>query len=83
MVERGKGGAIVHISSRSSIAGIPNCGAYCASKGALDQVMRVMAVELGQHQVHYSFVVDQRIQTHLIIMKYNFYKQNSVITVYR
>ena len=52
MVERGKGGAIVHISSTASKAGVRNRMPYCVSKGGLDQVMRVMALELGPHQVN-------------------------------
>ena len=52
MVERGKGGAIVHISSSGSNTGSTNRLAYSVSKGALDQVMRVMALELGPHQVN-------------------------------
>ena len=51
MIERGKGGAIVHISSLVSKRGAVNLAAYCSSKGALDQTMRVMALELGPHQV--------------------------------
>ena len=51
MVERGGGGAIVHVSSiRSQAAGTDRLS-YCISKSALDQVMRVMALELGPYQV--------------------------------
>lgn len=53
MVERGKGGAIVQISSRASERAVENLLSYCVSKGALDQVMRVMALELGPHMVNY------------------------------
>ena len=51
MIEKGKGGAIVHISSVASKKAIATVAGYCASKGALDQTMRVMALELGPHQV--------------------------------
>ena len=54
MTDRGNGGAIVHISSRASQRAGDNRLAYCASKGALDQVMRVMALELGPHQVNHA-----------------------------
>ena len=51
MVERGGGGAIVHVSSiRSKAAGRDRLS-YCVSKSAIDQVMRVMALELGPYQV--------------------------------
>ena len=44
-------GSIVNISSLTSRRGVPGLGVYGSSKGALDQITRVMAVELGQHQV--------------------------------
>ena len=51
MVARGQGGAVVNISSTHARLGAKNRTAYCASKGAVDQVTRVMALELGPHQV--------------------------------
>ena len=54
MVERGKGGAIVNISSVASKCPAPGHMPYSVSKAALDQVTRVMALELGPHQVNLS-----------------------------
>lgn len=51
MVERGKGGAIVNVSSQASKIALQGHLAYCASKGALDAVTRMFALELGPHQV--------------------------------
>jgi L-xylulose reductase len=45
----GGGGAIVNVSSISSMIGFDDHAAYCASKGALDAMSRVMANELGRH----------------------------------
>lgn len=56
MIERGKGGAIVNVSSQASMVGFPDHAAYCASKGALDQLTRVMAIELGPHQIRVNSV---------------------------
>ncbi|KAI0211723.1 L-xylulose reductase [Lamellibrachia satsuma] len=56
MVDRGKGGAIVNISSTISHMAAPLRSSYCASKGALDQVTRVMALELGSHQIRTNSV---------------------------
>ncbi len=56
MIERQKGGAIVNVSSQASTVGIPDHASYCASKGALDQLTRVMAVELGPHQIRVNCV---------------------------
>ncbi|QEG33940.1 glucose 1-dehydrogenase [Bythopirellula goksoeyrii] len=51
MVQRGQGGAIVNLSSQASKVALTDHAAYCASKGALDQLTRVMALELGMHQI--------------------------------
>jgi NAD(P)-dependent dehydrogenase (short-subunit alcohol dehydrogenase family) len=56
MIERGRGGAIVNISSQASMVGLADHAAYCASKGALDQLTRVMALELGPHRIRVNAV---------------------------
>lgn len=56
MIERKTGGAIVNLSSQASMRGLPDHTAYCASKGALDQLTRVMALELGPHQIRVNAV---------------------------
>ncbi len=56
MIERGHGGAIVNVSSQASQAALADHAAYCASKGALDQLTRVMALELGPHNIRVNAV---------------------------
>ncbi|XP_065836932.1 L-xylulose reductase-like [Oscarella lobularis] len=56
MVERGEGGAIVNVSSQASMAALRDHAVYCASKGALDQLTRVMALELGPHRIRVNCV---------------------------
>ena len=56
MVERGLGGAIVNISSQASQAALQDHAVYCASKGGLDQLSRVMALELGPHNIRVNCV---------------------------
>ncbi len=56
MIARGKGGSIVNLSSQASMVGLADHAAYCASKGALDQLTRVMALELGPHQIRVNAV---------------------------
>ena len=51
MVERGRGGAIVMISSVAGIRSLPNRTVYGSTKSALDQLTRCLALELGPHQV--------------------------------
>ena len=47
MLQEGCSGSIVNISSVASSIGVPDHTAYCASKGALEAITRVLAVELG------------------------------------
>src|SRR4029077_8681592 len=44
MVERGHG-RIIHMSSQASVVGIADHAVYCASKGGVNQLTRVMALE--------------------------------------
>lgn len=55
-VKRGAGGAIVNVSSLSAFIGFPDHAAYCASKGALDAMSRVMANELGRSGIRVNCV---------------------------
>lgn len=56
MISRKKGGAIVNLSSQASMVSLTDHTAYCASKGALDQLTRMMALELGPHQIRVNAV---------------------------
>ena len=56
MIDRNVPGAIVNLSSVASKFGIPDHTGYCASKGAVDQLTRVMARELGPHGIRVNAV---------------------------
>ena len=56
LIARGRPGAIVNVSSVSSSLGFADHAAYCASKGALDALTRVMASELGRHGIRVNAV---------------------------
>jgi L-xylulose reductase len=56
LIRRGAAGAIVNVSSLSSFVGFADHAAYCASKGALDGLGRVMANELGRHGIRVNSV---------------------------
>ena len=56
LIRRGRAGAIVNVSSISASMGIENHAAYCASKGGLDALTRVLAVELGPHGIRANTV---------------------------
>ncbi len=56
LMRRGSPGAIVNVSSIAAQVGTPLHTAYCASKGALDAMTRVMARELGPHHIRVNSV---------------------------
>jgi len=56
VLARGAKGAIVNVSSISSFIGFADHAAYCASKGALDALTRVMANELGRQGIRVNGV---------------------------
>ncbi len=51
MIARGNGGRIVVISSECASLAEPDFGAYVAGKRGLDGLVRVLAKELGPHQI--------------------------------
>ena len=56
LIGRGQKGAIVNVSSIASFLGFADHAAYCASKGALDSLTRVMANELGRKGIRVNGV---------------------------
>lgn len=56
LLERGSSGAIVNISSQSSMRALTNHSVYCTSKAAVDQLTRSLAFELGPHQIRVNAV---------------------------
>ncbi|CAK6693895.1 SDR family NAD(P)-dependent oxidoreductase [Synechococcus sp. CBW1107] len=55
MIARGSG-KIVNISSIGAFVGSPGLSAYAASKAALNQLTRTMAVEWGPHKIHVNAI---------------------------
>ena len=51
MIKRGVQGAIVNMASQASKVGLVDHTSYCVSKGAVDQLTRIMALELGAHGI--------------------------------
>ncbi|XP_068119749.1 L-xylulose reductase [Hyperolius riggenbachi] len=56
MIERGVGGSIVNVSSQASQAAIQNHAVYCSTKGGLDMLTKVMALELGPKKIRVNCV---------------------------
>ncbi len=64
MVKHG-GGAIVNMSSVNGTLAIPSIASYNASKGAINQLTRVMALALADHGVRVNAVAPGTIATEL------------------
>ncbi|KAJ1128720.1 hypothetical protein NDU88_007095 [Pleurodeles waltl] len=56
MIKRGSHGSIVNISSQASMCALQNHTVYCATKGALDMLTKVMALELGPKKIRVNAV---------------------------
>ena len=56
MVESGKGGAIVNISSQVSTHALSGLLPYCVSKAGLDMATKMFALELGPHNIRVNTV---------------------------
>ena len=65
MVARGAGGAIVHMSSVNAILAIPDQVPYVVSKGAVNQLTRVMAIALAPHRIRVNAIGPGTIATEL------------------
>ena len=55
-IARALPGSIVNVSSDAAFVGVIDHAAYCASKGALDAMSRVMANELGPHRIRVNCI---------------------------
>jgi L-xylulose reductase len=56
MIRLGKGGAIVNVSSQAALVALPGHISYGASKGALETITKVSALELGKHGIRVNAV---------------------------
>ena len=50
MIRLGNGGAIVNVSSQAGLVALPGHISYGASKGALENITKVSALELGKYK---------------------------------
>lgn len=65
MIKRG-GGVILNTGSISGQVGIPGQGAYAASKGAVHQVSRQMAIEYASHNIRVNAICPGTVDTPLV-----------------
>jgi NAD(P)-dependent dehydrogenase (short-subunit alcohol dehydrogenase family) len=63
MVEQGGGGRIVNVTSVHEHVPLPHGAAYCAAKGGLGLLTKVMALELAEHGITVNAVAPGEIAT--------------------
>ena len=65
MIEAGRGGSIVNVSSQASLVGLKGHISYGSSKAALDNITRVSALELGQYGIRVNSISPGFVKTAL------------------
>ena len=65
MIEKKIEGSIVNISSQASQVSLPSHVSYCTSKGALNQLTRCIALDLGPHGIRCNAVLPTVVLTEL------------------
>jgi (+)-trans-carveol dehydrogenase len=67
MVERGEGGSVVLTSSTAGLIGYQNTAHYTAAKHGVIGLMKVLAQELGSHNIRVNAVCPTSVNTPLVI----------------
>jgi L-xylulose reductase len=65
MIRLGRGGAIVNVSSQAALVALPGHISYGASKGALDNITKVSALELGKYGIRVNSVNPTVVMTNM------------------
>ena len=64
MIKKG-GGKIINISSQAGSVAIPYRAAYCSSKGGVDQLTRVLALEWAKYNINVNAVAPTFVETEM------------------
>jgi NAD(P)-dependent dehydrogenase (short-subunit alcohol dehydrogenase family) len=64
------GGSIIHIASQLGRVGAPGRPAYCASKGALIQLAKAMAVDHAAQNIRVNTLSPGAIETRRLVLRY-------------
>ena len=67
MIEAGKGGSIVNISSQISIHAVRGLLPYCTAKAGLDMATKIFALELGAHKIRVNSVNPGPVNTEMLL----------------
>lgn len=79
MVERGSG-KVINISSIMGRVALPSQGAYASSKGAIEQLTRVLALEWAPHGVQVNALAPTYFETELTRPLFNDPERNAFIS---
>jgi 2-deoxy-D-gluconate 3-dehydrogenase len=60
-----KGGKIINVSSQAGAVAIPQRAAYCSSKGGVNQLTRLLALEWARHNINVNAVAPTFLETPL------------------
>lgn len=63
MIARGRGGAIVNLTTVEAFRGIPGHAVYAACKAAVTQFGRSLALELGEHRIRVNAIAPDVVET--------------------
>jgi NAD(P)-dependent dehydrogenase (short-subunit alcohol dehydrogenase family) len=67
---KGGGGSIIHIASQLGRVGAPGRALYCATKGALIQMARAMALDHASDGVRVNTLSPGAVETQRLVMRY-------------
>jgi NAD(P)-dependent dehydrogenase (short-subunit alcohol dehydrogenase family) len=59
------GGKVINITSIAGVGAFPNCPAYCASKGGLENLTKALAAELGKENINVNSLAPGNVATPL------------------
>jgi len=65
MIERGRGGRIINMTSQTGSVALIKRAAYCASKAGLNLVTKVLAMEWGPHEILVNAVAPTFVETEM------------------
>lgn len=65
MIEQGRGGRIINMSSQTGTVALIKRAAYCASKAGLNLVTKVLAMEWGPHEILVNAVAPTFVETEM------------------
>jgi len=65
MIEQGRGGRIINVTSQTGSVALIKRAAYCASKAGLNLVTKVLAMEWGPHEILVNAVAPTFVETEM------------------